>query len=172
MLVNNPDSRDVGGGWERVIHQRAGEQLSVSVIGDLLKQDAAQPLSGAAHNLAFDQRRVDEDAAIMGDGVVLDAYTAGLGVDIDDCDMHRIAPGDGLRLPVIGLLEAGFDLWRAFVLPARTRRLGDPGEAHRGSGNSRDAHAAPAQLKISRRTFEEIGGYREDLVAEPGTRLV
>src|SRR5438270_2762973 len=73
VLVNDPHCRDVAGGRERVIHQRAGEQLPVCIIGDLLEQNAAEPLSGASHDLALDQHRVDDDAAIMRDGVVLDA---------------------------------------------------------------------------------------------------
>jgi hypothetical protein len=47
--------------------------------------------------------------------LVLDANAARLPVDIDDRDMHGIAPDDRLRLSVIRLFEAG---------------LGYPGEAH------------------------------------------
>src|SRR6202043_2714397 len=134
------------------------------------------PLSGAAHNLALDQHRVDGDAAIMRDGVVLDAHAPGLGVDIDNRDVHGIAPSDRLRLPVINLLEAGFDPWRAFVLPARTPGLGDPGEAHRGAGdyprNPDNTHAAIAQFELGRRTFQQIGGDGEALFPEPLARVV
>src|SRR5580704_8227793 len=162
VLVNDPHCRNVAGGRERVIHQRAGEQLPVRIIGDPFEQDAAEPLGGASHDLALDQHRVDDNAAIMRDGVILDAHAPGLGVDIDDRDMHGIAPGDRLRLPVIGLLEAGIDPCRAFVVPARTGSLGDPGEAHCGAGNSpRDpdnAHAAIAQFEICRRAFHQVGG--------------
>ena len=174
--MNEPHCRDVARGRQRVIHQRAAQQLPVRIIGDPLEQDAAEPLSGAAHNLALDQHRVDDDAAIMRDGVVLDAHTPGLGVDIDNRDMRGIAPSDRLRLPVINLLEAGFDPWRAFVVPARTRRLGYPGEAHRGagyaSGDPDYAHAAIAQLEIGRRTFQQIGGDGKDLFPEPFARVV
>src|SRR6202023_2487673 len=111
----------------------------------------------------------------MGYRVVLDAHSAGLAVDIDNRDMHAIAPSDRLRLPVINLLEAGFDPGRAFVLPARTRGLGDPGEAHRGAGDSPgdpdNAHAAIAQFEIGRRTFQQVGGDGEDLFPEPLARM-
>src|SRR5580704_1736306 len=167
VLVEDAHCRDVAGGRQRVIHQRAAQQLAVRIIGDRLAQDAAKPLSGAAHDLALDQHRVDDDTTIMRNGVLLDTHTAGAAVDIDNRDVHGVAPGDRLRLPVIGLLEAGIDPWRAFVVPARTGGLGGPGEVHCGAGNSNNAHAAIAQFEICRRAFQQIGSDGEDLVPEP-----
>src|SRR5262249_19000114 len=122
--------------------------------------------------LAFDQHRVDDDAAVMGDGVVLDADTAGLAVDLDDRDMDGIAPGDRLRLPIANLFETGLDLRRAGDLPAGTRGLRHLGEAHLRTRHADHADAAGAQFEIGRRAFEEMGRDRKDLVAQPAAGKV
>ena len=152
---------------QRVIHQRAAQQLPGGIVGDRFAEDAAQPLRGAAHDLSLDQHRVDDDAAIMGDDVFLDRDTAGLAIDLDDRGMDGIAPGDGRRLPVIGFLEPGRDPRRAAVVPARARRLRQPGEADRRAGYADDADAAIAQFEVGGSAFEDIGGDREDLLAQP-----
>jgi len=43
-------------------------------------------LPRAAHDLALDQHRVDDHAAIMGDRIFIDARPAGFAVDLDDRD--------------------------------------------------------------------------------------
>ena len=80
--------------------------------------------------------------------------------------MDGIAPGNGRRLPVIGLLEPGGDPRRAAVVPARARRVGEPGEADRRTGHADNPDPAIAQFKVARGTLEEIGGNREGLLAQ------
>ena len=86
--------------------------------------------------------------------------------------MDGIAPGDGRRLPVERFLQSGIDARRTLVVPARTRRLGDPGEAHHRTGDADHADAAIAQFEIGLRAFQQIGGDGEDLVAQPLARVV
>ncbi len=72
MLVNNLHRRDVARDRQRVIHQRAAQQLPVGIVGDRFAEDAAQPLHRSASDLPLDQQRIDDDPAIMRDRIVFD----------------------------------------------------------------------------------------------------
>ena len=72
MLVDQHHIRHVAGSRHHVVGQRAGQQLAIRIISDVLKQYAAEALCGAAGNLALDQQWVDDDAAIMGDRIFVD----------------------------------------------------------------------------------------------------
>ena len=138
--------------------------MTVRVIGDGFTQDAAQTLDRTTHDLTLDQHRVDDDTAIVGNGIALNRDAACLTVHLDDGGMNRIAPGDRWWLPIEGFLKAGVDTRWAFVFPARTRRLRDPGEAHHGAGGADHADSAIAQFKVYLCTFQKIGSDGEDLV--------
>ena len=51
------DVRHVGGARDRVVHQRAGQELAVRVVDDLLHQRLAQALGEAAVELALGEER-------------------------------------------------------------------------------------------------------------------
>src|SRR5947209_10437478 len=102
----------------------------------------------------------------MRDRVIIDRHPAGVAVDLDDRGMHRVAPGNGRRLPIAGLLEPGLDTLRAAVIPAWTRRLRDCRKAHILAGDADDADPAVAQFEIGRCAFQEVGGDREYLLAQ------
>ena len=52
-----------------VVHQRARQQLALAVVDDVLEQPAAHPLGNAAVDLALDDHRVDDLAAVVGHDV-------------------------------------------------------------------------------------------------------
>src|SRR5271169_1658036 len=74
--------------------------------------------------------------------------------------MRGIAPGDGRRLPVMGLLEPGFDPLRAAMIPAGARRVRQLGEADRLSRHADDADLAVAEFEVGRGAFQQICGDR------------
>ena len=67
MLVDDLYRRDVARGRQRVVHQRAAQELAGSIVDDRLAKDAAQSLRRAAPDLTLDQQRIDDDPAIMRD---------------------------------------------------------------------------------------------------------
>src|SRR5207302_7602788 len=129
-------------------------QLPVRIVGDAFTHAAAQPLRSAAPDLALDQQRVHDHATIMRDRVILNRDPAGVGIYLDYCDMHRIAPGYGRRLPIAGLLEPSLDSLRPAVIPAGPRRPRHFGEADLAPRHADDARAALAQFEIGRGAFE------------------
>jgi hypothetical protein len=75
---------DVARSRQQIVHERTGEELTLGVIGEFLKQRAAQSLHRAAENLAFHQHRVHHHAAVMHDNIFLDVEPPGPDVDFDD----------------------------------------------------------------------------------------
>ncbi len=90
----------------------------------------------------------------MGDRILVDADPADLAVDLDDRDVYGIAPCDRRRLPVVGLLEAGFDPFWVGILPTGPRRLCHLLEADCRAGHPNDTDAAVAQFEIGRRALQ------------------
>src|SRR6266567_505977 len=72
------DRRHFVRGGNEIIGERDRERLPALVIDELLEQRAAEPLDGAAGELAMDQHWVDRLADIVGDEIALDLHPAGL----------------------------------------------------------------------------------------------
>ena len=94
---------------DRIVEQRAGEQLSaVGIVTDLLVQGLRNALYHAAVDLALGQKRIDDDADVIDRDIVEDVDSAGLRVDFDVGHVHpgRRAHADGIieqRLVEAGL---------------------------------------------------------------------
>ena len=69
------------GGRQRVVDERAGDQLAVVVVDELLEQRPAETLGGAAAHLPLDERRVERPAHVLGDHVAQHGDGAGVGID-------------------------------------------------------------------------------------------
>ena len=82
----------------RVIHQRAGDELAVGAVDDLLHQGLRDPLREPAVDLAGHQRRRDPHAAIVDGHEVAHVHATRLAIDFDDGNVctERI---DELRRP-------------------------------------------------------------------------
>jgi len=57
------------GAWNRIVLERAREQLPVVIIHDVLEQHLSKALHHAAMDLAFDQHRIHHAPDIVDDGV-------------------------------------------------------------------------------------------------------
>ena len=87
--------------WERVIHQRAGQQLSRAlIVTDMLEPGLPDALRDAAMELTVDDRRIDAlpDVAHAHDSLELDG--AGVGIDIDLARAGSIGNGGDAALEV------------------------------------------------------------------------
>ena len=82
---------DVG---HQEVHERRVEQLPGLVVGHPLVERAADALRDAAVDLALDDHRVDQVAAVVHHGVLEDRDLGGLRVGLDD---HRVHAGGERR---------------------------------------------------------------------------
>ena len=78
------------------VHEGGVEQLPGLVVGHPLVERTADALRDAAVDLALDDHRVDQVAAVVDDGVLQDGDLGGVGVGLDDDGVH--AAGEGRAL--------------------------------------------------------------------------
>ena len=128
--------RHLGRAGQQVVGERGGERLALRVEGHLLVERGADALRRAAEDLAVDDHRVDQHAAVLDDDVVEDLDLAGLGIDRDDGGVRGVAEGAGVALGLVagGHFEAaGIDVGRQVLRAAvpGARDLGDGDAARR-----------------------------------------
>src|SRR5262245_16690751 len=80
-------------GEHQIVGEGGRERLTTVVIDELLRQRAAEPLSEAADELAFDQLRIDRAADVVGNRVALDLDAPGGAVDGDNRSMDAVRIG-------------------------------------------------------------------------------
>ena len=116
--------RDLVRGRHQVVDQRAGHQLAgLGVVDDLLEQRLGDALRDAAVQLAFDDHRVDDVAAVVDGDVLLQIDVAGRRIDFDDADVRAERPHEVGRIEVRDRLEAVVHARRAGSRRRRRRRL-------------------------------------------------
>ena len=76
------DRRHAVGGRDRVVEERARQQLAVLVVDELLVERPADRLRRAAAHLALDERRVQRPADVLDDHVAEQLHLARLAVDL------------------------------------------------------------------------------------------
>ena len=75
-----------------------GQRLAVRVERHLLVERGADALRGAAANLAVDDHRIDQRAAVLDHDIVEDLDIAGRRIDRDDGGMRGVAEGAAVAL--------------------------------------------------------------------------
>ncbi len=86
------------------VHERGVEQLARLVVDHPLVERPAHALGDAAVDLALDDHRVDQVAAVVDDGVLEDRDLGGVGVGLDDHRVHAVGEGRALgRVEVLAL---------------------------------------------------------------------
>ena len=102
------DHRHVGHGRQQVVHERGGDRVAVVVVGEVLEQRAADPLHGAAVDLALHDVRVDHRPAVLAHDVAEQRDGAGGRVDLAGAHVGGVGP-DHRRLGLVAAarLEPG-----------------------------------------------------------------
>ena len=145
---------------QRVVHQRARDELSALVVHRVLPQRLTDALGQPPVELAVNDHRVDHVADVVDCDIAQQLDGAGLRVDKGDADMgaERIGEVGGVvergggeaRLQVVGVVVRQVRLERHVAEPERAvRRAGD-------------AEAAVFVLDVLGGCFEQVGG---DLLA-------
>ena len=121
-----------GAPGQKVVGEGRGLRLAGGVEQHLLIERSADPLGEAAKDLAVDDERIDEDAAVLDDDIVEDLDLAELGVDGDDDRVGRVAEDAGIargRIAAGRFEAAGIDvcgeILRAPIPGPRDRRERD-----------------------------------------------
>ena len=113
---------------QRVVVERAGQQLAVVVVVQLFPERLADALRQPAVDLAGDQHRADDVAAVVDRDVAEQLDLARLREDLDHRDVG--AEGEGLvgRFEEVGRLQPGVDVVRQ---AAAVGGFGDLGQGQR-----------------------------------------
>ena len=74
------DRREVARGRQQIVGERAGQELAVLVVDEILQQRAAEPLHDRADGLAVQRQRIDDAADVL-DRHVVDAARRGRSWD-------------------------------------------------------------------------------------------
>ena len=150
-------------GRNQVVHEGAGLEVAVVVVGGLLVQHRADALGHAASDLTFDDGGVDQLTAVLDHEVAVDGHLPGLEVDLDPAHVGGLSPAALAAVPLAG--DEHGAAARHFRAPAHglARDLGK-----RDRDGRRALHEDPPTLdqQVGRRRLEEIGGDVDDAVAE------
>ena len=99
---------------------------AVVVVDDLFEQRLRDALRDAAVDLALDDHRVDDVAAVVDRDVLLQIDAAGLGVDLDHRDVRAERPDE------VGRIEVGDRFEPLLHALGQARAVGGEGDlAHR-----------------------------------------
>jgi hypothetical protein len=90
---HRPDVGEVAGGRQEIVGERAGQQLTLGVVDEMLQERAAETLHDGADRLPVQGERVDDAADVLDRHVVDELDMAGLGVDRDMRGMGAVAVG-------------------------------------------------------------------------------
>jgi hypothetical protein len=146
----------LGGARQQIVRERGGERLALRVERHFLVERGADALRRAAVNLAVDDHRVHERAAVLDDHVIEDLDLAGLGVDCDARRVARVAEGAGVDL---GLVARGRFESRRIDVGREELRLAVPDVRDFGEGQPTvgSLHADKTVLKdeVGSRNLQE-----------------
>ena len=165
--------RDHGRPRERVVQERARQQLALVVVDVLLEQRPADALAAAAAHLALDQRRVERAADVLGDDEPEERHLAGLRVEPDVGDVRR------RRRREAGVDRAGVAFDRRELAaevcsaPRRTRRPAGRGPGEPAADAPSTISRSAGSISISRGVGEQLVGVRppqRPAIAAPTSR--
>ena len=96
--MHDLDARHFGGQGQQIFAVIGGLRLAVLVIDHPLEQRIADAMDHAAPDLAIDQHRVDQRAAIMGNDIAQDLDRAGFDIHLDLAQIGAIGESGLARL--------------------------------------------------------------------------
>src|SRR2546428_2764746 len=150
------DRRQVVGARDRVIHERAGQELASVIVDHGLHQPSTDTLGGAPVELPLDDHRVDGASRVVDDEELQQPHGERLHIDLDDRGLHAEGPRDRLRI------EVRADAEPRLADPAERLRLHrglrDAAEADEAIGHTGNVGAPALDAYVGGGTFEQLGG--------------
>ena len=95
------EARQIVGAWQRVVHQRPGDELALLVKSGMLVKRLADPQRKPAMHLTFQHQRIDHGAENIHHGIAKDIDLAGARVDLKFHHMAAIGIGGAVRLVAV-----------------------------------------------------------------------
>ena len=148
--------RNLVGSRQRVLHERAGEELAFVVVEQLLHQRAADSLDHAAVELPLHHHRIDGSAAIVDGDMTEQTHRAIVEVHVEDDTLRAERPRDGAWVEEPAMTEPGAAGVRERRAPHRRPRHLAEGQAP--VGNALDEHTAAVEHDVVGSALEQLGG--------------
>ena len=156
-------------GRNQIVHEGAGLEVAVVVVGGLLVQHRADALRHAASNLTFDYGGVDQLAAVLDHEVAVDGHLPGLEVDLDPAHVCCLSPPAFAAVPLAGHVHGAAP--RHLRAPS-DGLVGDLGKRYRDGRCALDEDPPTLHQQVVPRRLEEVRGYVDAGVAEGATLVV
>src|SRR5262245_39181576 len=96
-------ARHVGRARQRVIHQRAREELSVGVVDQSFPRRSSKPLRERPMNLPFNNHWVEGCSAIFNGDVAQGLEASGVWIGFDDRDVNAVRAWELMSLQIVRL---------------------------------------------------------------------
>ena len=169
---------DLAGGRDQVFGEGAGQKAAVVPVAELFVEGGADRGRPGAADLPFRQTGVEDGAAVVGGGVLVDPHHPRLRVDLDPAEIEAESVGQGSVDLVVGggrpqlgsAPRGGFAKARVHPLgQARGRPVGqaaDPVEGRRVVGIPARGDLAVLEAQVPGGHVEQGGGDARHLVPD------
>lgn len=104
-------ARNVGSARESVVGEFAADELALGIVDGFFEKNLSDGLDDAAVNLAIDEERIDDVAAVVDGDIFEELDFAGIAVDFDLADVRAERKSEIRRLEKCGGFEAGLNAW-------------------------------------------------------------
>src|SRR5262249_35449551 len=101
--------REIMGAWNRVVHQRAGQELAVFVVHDFFMQGLTDALHETAVNLSLDKEWIDHVAAIVDSHIFRDLRFSRFFIEFDHTNVSAEWEGEVRWLKEPRRIQPRFD---------------------------------------------------------------
>ena len=164
------DFRHLGRAGEQIIGKRGGQRLCACVVAHPFVQRVADAVDRTADQLAFDDHRIDQAAAIVDDDVAQNAHAAGFSVDLHLDRMAPHAVGQRIRQERLQAFQSRLEVPRHRIAGHAGNRFGDLTQRHAAARSADNFDAAVTQFEVLDSGFEEMRGNAEHLLAHGDRR--
>ena len=166
------DPRHVGRARQQIVGKGGGDGLRLFVVAHPFEQRVADRVRDAADELALDDHRIDDAAAVVDHDIAQDAHAAGLDVDLDLDGMAANAIGERGRHEALHAFEPRLEIARHGIAGHARHRFGDFAQREPAAGRAGDLDAPVAHLQIARARLQQMSRDRQRLLAHGDRRHV
>ena len=152
-MMRNLDWRHVEGSRQQIVRQRGVQKLAGVIEDKLLVKCIANSLRDATMNLAVNNHRVDNGAAVMHDDVSLYLDHHRFWIDFDDDSVSSTCSRTAFRTEIAGCFQSGL----APGLNGTAKRISFFGELAKTNGmhpHSGDRYSSTRNFQVTFCAFE------------------